>query len=220
MDETRKTKKIWIIVIIGIVILLLIPTSVSVPYQKLETYQEVYTDKEDYQVQVPYSDTEYYFEKEPFVDTRYNTINLVYKADYTSCLGRVPLVSDAKVTVTVNNLDTEGGTFKLWVGLILPDGNKIGQEVSKYIYPSQSADFTYSSSSATSKCTYNMVTIPTKTLSETFTNYRDIQKSRIVTKYRTETQNRDVMKTRPTQRYVTDYKEVSVLMFERILGLY
>lgn len=221
MDEKRKTKKIWIIIIIGVpILLLLLPTSFSEPYQKLETYQEPYIVKEDYQVQVPYNDLEYYTEKEPFVDTKYKIIDFVYKADYTSCVGRVPLVNEAKVTVTVNNFDTQGGTFKLWVGLILPDGNKIGQEVSKYIYPSQSADFTYSSNSEISQCTYNIVTIPTKNLSETFTNYRDVQKSRTVINYRTETQRRDVTKTRSAQRYVTDYKEVNVLMFQRILGLY
>lgn len=207
---------IGIIVAIG----LLIPTSVTVPYEKLEKYQESYTTQESYEVQVPYNDIEYYTEKEPFPDIKYTTKNLVYNADYKTCLGRVPLVSDAKVTISVNNLDTAGGTFKLWVGLILSDGNKIGQEVSKYIYPSQSANFIYTADADISKCTYDMVTIPTKTISESFTNYRDVQKSRTVTKYQTETKYRDVVKTRPAQHYVTAYTQKTVMMFQRILGWY
>lgn len=221
MDEIKKSafKKMIAIGII-VVIVLLIPTSVTVPYEKLENYQESYTTQEAYEVQVPYNDIEYYTEKEPFPDIKYTTKNLVYNAAYKTCVGRVPLISDAKVTVTVNNLDNAGGTFKLWVGLILPDGNRIGQEVSNYVYPLQSADFTYTANSAVSSCTYDVLSIPTKTISESFTNYRDVQKSRTVTKYRTETNYRDVVKTRPAQRYVTAYTQKTVMMFQRILGWY
>lgn len=226
--------------VIGLIIVLLLPTTVTVPYQRLETYQEQYTDTEAFQVQVPYDATEYYTEKEPytetyteqepFTDTRNVQKDLVYNVANTVCAQRVPLVSDAKVTYTVKNLDTDGGYFTLWVGFTLPDGNKIGQQVSNYIYPSQSADFTYTANAQVANCPYNVVSIPTKTTTESFTNYRgvqksrteytDVQKSRTVTKYRTETQNRDVVKTRPAQRYVPDFKQQQVLMYQRILGLY
>jgi hypothetical protein len=121
----------------------------------------------------------------------------------------------------LNNLDAAaGGTFKLWVGFVLPDGNKIGQEISKYIYPQQSAAFTYTANAEISKCSYEVISIPTKTTSESFTNYHDVQKSRTVIKYQSMTEYRDAIKTRPAQRYVTVYRQQNVLMFQKIFGLY
>lgn len=219
-QKKRSGIKIPAIVVVSLIIFALIPTSVTVPYQRLEKYQESYTEEVANTIQVPYSDIEYYTEKEPFTDTTNTQQDLLYKVDYTTCAQSVPLISDAKVTITVNNLDSTGGTFKFWVGFELPDGNKIGQEVSNYIYAKQSADFTYTANAGVSQCNYHKVSIPTKTITETFTNYRDVRKSRTVTKYRTETQYNDVVKTRPAQRYVTDYKQESVFMFQRILGWY
>lgn len=224
--EQKKKSKINkpIIIVVILIIFALIPTSVTVPYQRAEKYQESYTVNEAFNVEVPYTDIEYYMEKEPFTNTTNKQKPLVYNIENTVCSNRVPGLFNsgrpAQVTYIVNNLDTEGGTFKFWVGFSVPDGNKIGKEISNYMQPQKSAEFTYTADALISGCYYNSVTIPTKTITDTFIDYRDVQKSRSITIYRTETQHKDVVKTRPAIRYVPDYNQQNVSMYQKILGWY
>lgn len=208
---------VFVVILIGVI--LLIPLNTKEMVASIETYyeKEPYTETEYYTVSEPYSTTETYYEKEPFADTRYTQKDIVYKAEYTTCTGKT-LFSPAKTTVTVTNLDSEGGNFKLWVGKILPDGSKVGQEVSNYIYPQQSVDFTYTVNTGTTSCTYNILSIPTKTISETFTNYRDVAKQRTVTKYKDVQKSREVTKFRdvPKQRTIWNQVEIQKPLYQII----
>jgi hypothetical protein len=140
-------------------------------------------------VQVPYNDIEYYTESEPYTDQECQTKNLVYKVEYKQCSPYLLFVP-AKSIITVTNLDNEnGGTFTFWVGFKLKDGNQIGKETSQYIYPASSADFSYESNNADiDTCNYNSISIPTKQVCQYVTKFREVQKSRTVVKYKTETQ--------------------------------
>ncbi len=200
---------VFVVILIGVV--LLIPINTKEMVASTETYyeKEPYAETEYYTDSEPYATTETYYEKEPFADTKYTQKDIVYKAEYTTCTGKT-LFSPAKTTVTVTNLDSEGGNFKLWVGKILPDGSKVGQEVSNYIYPQQSVDFTYTVNTGTTSCTYNILSIPTKRISETFTNYRDVAKQRTVTKYRDVQKSREVTKFRDVPKQRTVWNQVSV----------
>lgn len=212
------------IAIIGIIIVgLFIPTTVTVPYQRLENYTEYIIIQETYEVQVPYEDIEYYTEKEPFADIRYIQKDLIYKIDLIECRDNYHgwfTNYPAAVTYRIMNLDSEGGTFNLWIGFVLGDVNKVGKEISKYIYPSLSEDFTYELDVDITRCSYSLNTIPTKTIREPFTNYRDIKKSRPVIKWRTETRTKDVIKEHPAQRNVTGYTQKTVYLYQKILGWY
>lgn len=77
--------------IVAIIIILSIPVSVTVPYQKLETYYVPYADREAYQTQVPYQETEYYTEKEPYNYTQNVDTSVPYNVEmpYDSSITRV-----------------------------------------------------------------------------------------------------------------------------------
>lgn len=200
---------IFVVLLIGVI--LLIPINTKEMVASTETYyeKEPYAETEYYTVSEPYATTETYNEKEPFVDTKYTTKNLVHNIALTNCAQK-SVTSDAKVTYTVNNLDTEGGYFQIWVGFTLSDGTKIGQEVSNYIYPSQWTDFTYTANSVVTNCNYDIVSIPTKTISETFTNYRNVAKQRTVTKYRDVQKSREVTKFREVPKQRTVWNQIVV----------
>ena len=154
--------------------------------RKLEELAQV-TCKE---VQIPYDAQESYTEQEPYLDEKCTTTNLVYSADYSEC-SFGGWFSDPRVIVAVNNLDSsKGGSFIFWVGFNLKDGNKVGQEVTQYIYPLSSEQFQYTAgidSDNIDSCQYIPKNIPTKTNCETITSYQPVIKYRTVTKYRTET---------------------------------
>ncbi|MCZ7383276.1 MAG: zinc ribbon domain-containing protein [Candidatus Methanoperedens sp.] len=200
---------VFIVILIGVI--LLIPINTKEMVSSAETYyeKEPYTENEYYTVSEPYATTETYYEKEPFADTKQTTKNLVYNIANTECVQR-SILSPAKNTYSVKNLDTEGGTFVIWVGFTLPDGTKDGQTISNYIQPSSSSDFTYTTNTVVSYCPSEIVSIPTKTITETFTNYRDVAKQRTVTKYRDVQKSREVTKFRDVPKQRTVWNQVVV----------
>lgn len=225
-----------------VIILALIPASVTVPYQKLENYDESYTAQETYevqvpyqenyeaqvsvQVQVPYNDLEYYYVSEPYTDT-IPVDYTVITASYNNYIFTPP----SYMWVTIKNGDIKSGYFTVKFDVTTQGGATTSLTASEFILPSEQKQVKTSINDKIS--TYNYyVTPPTKDV----TKYHDVQKSRTVTKYRTETQyktelrtrdatrtetrTRDVTKTRPAQRYVTDYMQKNVLMFQKLFGMY
>ncbi|MFA4957827.1 MAG: zinc-ribbon domain-containing protein [Candidatus Methanoperedens sp.] len=196
-----------------------IPVNTNELVSSTETYseKEPYTENEYYTVSEPYATTETYYEKEPFADTKYTTQNLIYNIELTNCAQK-DTTNPAKNTQTVKNLDTEGGTFSIWVGFTLPDGSETGETIGKYIQPSLSEDFTFTTNNIITYCRYKPISIPTKTISETFTNYRDVAKQRTVTKYKDVQKSREVTKFRdvPKERTVWNNEEIQKPLFEII----
>ena len=81
----------------------------------------------------------------------------------------------------------------------LKDGNKVGQEVTHYIYPSSSKQFSYTvgiDKENIDTCQYLAKVIPTRTDCETVTKYKDVTKTRQVTDYKTVTKTRTITKYR------------------------
>ncbi len=200
---------VFIVILIGVILLIPINTKEMVSSTETYTEKEPYTEIEYYTVSEPYATTETYYEKEPFADTKQTTKNLVYNIANTECAQR-SILSPAKNTYSVKNLDTEGETFVIWVGFTLPDGTKDGQTISNYIQPSSSSDFTYTTNTVVSYCSSEIISIPTKTITETFTNYRDVAKQRTVTKYRDVQKSREVTKYRDVPKQRTVWNQVVV----------
>lgn len=139
-------------------------------------------------VPVPYNDTEYYTESEPYTHSVCNDINLVYKKDRGNCASRSSGflgfgATPASYDCTITNLDSMGATFSLDLGFNV-QGQQLHETQSKYIYPQQSATFSITRDAATDSCFCNEVNIPTKQECRDVIDYHDVQKSRIVTKYR------------------------------------
>lgn len=266
-NNTKKlvnSKNISVGILLIIILLLSIPTDVTVPYQKSEEYQESYIDREPYQVQIPYEDIEYYTEKEPYqeqsimsgTESYQEQINingsLVYqneRINYTKDWLGINKVDHIEFDFGIQNNDMEhGGTFTIKANFIPVINDYIktipslipglptiefdifsGGTLSGSIYiPSNSIKIITIPISNSYKLTSYDIIYPNKIITkyrpissvETLTKYKDVQKSRTVTKYRTETKYKDVQKQRPSQKQVTDYKQIQVMMVQRILGWY
>jgi len=244
-DKIKKSKfwRNFVLLMIGLMVILVLPTTVSIPYQKLEDYQEPYTVQESYLEQVPYTYVENYYVKEPytytyyekesFTDTRNVEKYLDYSINEVTCSQYVKPVlfiseKPAKVSYHIYNHDSIDGVFEVWVGFVLPNGYKTGQSVSAYVSSYQLEELTFTFNGVISSCTYDVKSVPKKTVIDYFTNsrdvlksrteYKDVMKSREITRYRDETKYRDVIKYRHAQRYVTDYDTKSVMMYQRIFG--
>ncbi len=143
--------------------------------------------------QVAYQDTEAYQDQEcqtvPYTDTECAQQALVYsKTDFTCT--REGLIGDWSVTkCTINNLDSEGGTFSVSIGAVV-SGSNVGEQQSSYIYPQTSHAFKYSVKADSTACYCNEGTIPTKQVCrdviKTRQDCHEVTKYRPVTKYRQE----------------------------------
>ena len=142
--------------------------------------------------QVPYQDTEAYQEQEcqniPYTDRECESKPLTYSKTNYQC-SRGGLIGDWSVAeCTVNNLDSEGGTFTVNIGVVV-NGNNVGEQQSQFIYPQSSQHFKYSAKADMSTCYCNEVSVPTKQVC------RDVIKTRqecnTATKYRPVTKYRE-----------------------------
>lgn len=242
IEKIKSYKPNWtmwtiIAVLMFIAIVLVLPTTVNVPYQRLETYQEPYTDKEAYDIQVPYTTQEVVTTTEPYQEqvqidgsvisatqdmiiliSSQNTIaTFIIKNNDMDIGGDFTIIANFVPSVNVN-IGT-GSILSTFVpGLpsinfdILKGGTKSG---SIYIAPRSTGKIIITTGALYQVKGYDLIR-PTKTI----TKYRQVSSIQSLTKYRTETQYRDVIKTRPAQRYVTDYKSQSVMLFQKILGIY
>ena len=126
----------------------------------------------------------------------------------------------AEITVTIKNIDTHTGMFKLWQGFDTENNTKIGRFSDAYIWPSKSASFTYTTSKDVVDCEYYLYDYPTKAIENEFTNYKDVMRHTKGTKYRNVTLYVDIIKTRTVEGYVSGYEEKRVIVLQKILGWY
>ncbi|MFQ6121031.1 MAG: hypothetical protein ACE5KE_14245 [Methanosarcinales archaeon] len=168
------------------------------------------------EVQVPYEDIEYYTETVPYTDQECETKTLVYSitdfkvtgscVDYDErckkyilgiCVEKEEFCVERKTTcsLNLNNLDDERGTWVIRFTLY-GDGSVMEKEsVSKFLYPQTSGNvqktFTLIGEEKCNKnqysCSYGATNEPTKQICRDVIKYKEVQKSRTVTRYRTET---------------------------------
>lgn len=143
-------------------------------------------------VQVPYEEEETYWDKESYTEIECNQKELSYTKEITLCDLDVGFlkIGYANVECKIENIDSEEGTFNIAVGFKC-DENEWA------CYTTSSDKFIPSKYSSTIKGSYQAVTMdlkrcfcevtpPTKQVCEDVTKYRDVQKTRTITKYRTE----------------------------------
>lgn len=221
-DKKSGIKNPLLIIVVVIIILGIIPTSVTVPYQKLENYQEQYSEKESYEVQVPYEETVSYINDWKNVKVKdAGTLIYVDKKIYTDSLVNISFeIYNDKETGGIflirfrsDNL-YNGAPIRVNIDDSFPNSDSVagiqGGAISHVILP-KSFGTIYAIvdlSGLSYKIHYYSLGI--------ITDYD----TRTETRYRTETQSRDVVKTRPAQHYVTDYIKKNVFMFQKILGWY
>lgn len=141
------------------------------------------------QEQVPYEEQENYYETVPYTDQECENKQLVYKKDTGSCTDWVDNWfsenTPAKYSCTITNLDSEGGVFSLDLGFNI-GSEQLKETQSKYVYPQSSETFYVERDSAIDGCFCNEASIPTKQVCRDVIKYKDIARTRTVTKYKTE----------------------------------
>src|SRR3989338_5043810 len=171
-DPSELIKKPVFLIVSAIIAIIVLIVVFAIPFPYSAT--EEYTEKE------PYTTTEYYYEREPYATQSCNTKNLAYSNKNIECAGQ-SFFGPAKATYEFTNKDAEqGGYFTFWIGFTLPDGQKIGQETSKYIGPQSSQEFTYSANVEMRYCGWREVRTPTKQDCTPTTGYSNVRKSREV----------------------------------------
>lgn len=169
------------------------------PSQQQTTNQQQTPQQNCQQVQVPYNDIEYYIVSEPYTDQVCQYQNLIYSVENwfinSVCSKRNWLGFCIEETWTcsfdINNHDTEGGAWKMGMTFFV-DGSKIEKDPQTlYVYPQSSTHFSWDQVAGPTQnvtCGYSTLSVPQKQVCQYITKYRDVQQSRTVTKYRTETQ--------------------------------
>lgn len=236
-DEPKRggVKKVLAIGATVIIILLMaLPTTVTVPYQKLEDYQEVYTILEEYEIQVPYDVQETYTERVPYDTTEYYIVSEPYTystpVDYTivsASYSNYWVSPPTTMWVTVTNGDSKSGYFTVQFDITTIGGATKTVWASEYILSQETKEITATSTDKIQTYNYK-VTPPQKEVSayhdvqktRTITKYQDVSRVKTVTKYRAESRQRDATKSRPAQRYVTAYEQKTVMTIQKILGAY
>ena len=142
-------------------------------------------------VQVPYTETESYSESVPYTDEECENKQLVYRKTRGQCKDWVDnyFYSDEPATFdcTLTNLDTEGGLFSMKIGFMV-GGQELTEVQNKYLYPQSSETFRVTRNAKIDSCYCAEQSIPTKQVCRDVTRYRDVPRTREVTKYRTEQQ--------------------------------
>lgn len=172
---------------------------VQVPYDYLEEYQETvpYTDRECETKDLPYSITN-------FVETS-NTCNEEKKDCKTGFLG-VPydcvsycVDKSISCSLDLNNLDSEeSGTWGIRYNFIERGTSNVikSQDLNYGLYP-QTTKLVPGATRIQSSgkdgdanknigCSYNVASVPTKQVCRDVTNYKEVTKTRTVTRYRAE----------------------------------
>lgn len=140
-------------------------------------------------VQVPYDYLEEYQETVPYTDRVCEQQTLVYKKDTGSCQQRrdnfFSADEPAKYDCTITNLDSEAGTFSIRIGFNV-NGQQLEETQSRYIYPQSSEKFVFERDAKVDACYCYETDIPTKQICRDVTQYREVTKTRTVTRYRIE----------------------------------
>lgn len=240
-QKTDKPKRSWVkktgmfVVLATIIIaIMLAPTTVTVPYQKTETYQEDFSTSENYDIQVPYETQETYVESVPYDTIEYFTESEPYTyrtqvqyAVVDAYYNNYILSPPSSMWVTITNGDGQSGYFSVQFDITTIGGATKVVTASAYLLPQETKAITATTNDQIQTYNYK-VTPPQKEVSgyhdvqktRTVTKHQDVQRTRTVTKVRTDTAQRTVIKQRPAQRVVTDYRQQSVMTYQKILGWY
>lgn len=229
-------KRDYSVIGIGIlvVLFLLIPTQVTISYQKMVDYQEPYMDEENYDIQVPYDFQEIYTERVPYDSIEYYQVSEPYTYnipfDYTivgANYNNYLVVPPTTMWVTVTNGDIKSGYFTVQYDVTTAGGATKTIWATEYILPLETKDIKATINDRITTYNYK-VTSPQKEVTgvrdvqktRSVTKYQDVQRTKTIIKYRTEAHKRNVTKIRTLQRYDTDYRQINVRMYERLFGLY
>ncbi|MCK9568035.1 hypothetical protein M0R72_03715 [Candidatus Pacearchaeota archaeon] len=186
---------IGILIIVGLVfcsllLINLVPTGNIIDGTSNKNSQETYTEtcKE---VQVPYDYIEEYSETVPYTEEECESQELVYKKETGTCLQRKDNFfsedEPAKYDCTITNLDDEAGVFSITIGFNV--GNERLEETqNKYIYPQSSETFIVEKDATIDSCYCYENSIPSKQVCKDVTKYKEVIKTRTVTRYKTEEQ--------------------------------
>jgi hypothetical protein len=210
---------------------------VKEPYNEEVPYVDIvyYTENESYEVQEPYTKKECNFTQ--YTERGCNQENINYSITSEECWPALSQCTQTELFVaslcTVNNLDSIGGNFTIYIGYSVESKNLsenktwyMGENRTLYIYPKKSQNLIYSNKVDNSTCTgmpYDVIenlnvstlkcfctaqSVPTREVC------RDVLKTREeccdVTKYRNVTMYGNVTKSRSVTKYktVTRYKTV------------
>jgi len=177
---------------------------VQVPYEDIETYTESmpFTDEEcentplKYLVEWENGQTTCINEicdqhESVCVDKNFwgNCVQFEERCTHNACTKY-----SRECVVNVNNIDNEGGSWAIdgysWNNELNQKGDFIGK-FDAWVNPTRSNtvrwSFTYNAGESRS-CWYQVAEVPTKTVCDNVINYRDVEKTRTVVKYKTETQ--------------------------------
>lgn len=147
--------------------------------------------KNCHDVSVPYQEIESYTETIPYTDQECEAKPLVYKIEGGLCnnknngflgFGR----SNAQYSCTITNLDDVGGVFYVNIGFNV-QGQPLSEDQSRFLYPQSSQTFSIERDADVQNC-FCKEQAPTKQVCRDVIKYKDVQKTRTITKYKTESQ--------------------------------
>lgn len=176
--------------------------NVEVPYEEEETYYESvpYTDRECESEYLTYSAT-----NDRWLDSGCNDYdNICHEYNFFGfCIDEETFCVDRTLSyaVDMNNLDDKGGTFSAEIGFRKSQGGSVfdSEIVDEYLYAQTTETFEYTkritSDSPSGDANYEgwygyyqIKSIPTKQVCRDVIKYKDVERTRIVTKYKTERQ--------------------------------
>lgn len=174
------TTKVIISTIIAVVIVSLIG------YPALTGHFIIECEKE---IQVPYETQETYIEREPYTYTYYENVPIKYTIKEQSCNCCPIRILGGTVCpcITIKNIDDTGGYFAV-TSYIYKGGTTYQASKNIYIHPDNEEKFQFEYSVGwfeTPSCNFN-IQEPTKQIEKQEIRYREVEKTRTVTKLRTE----------------------------------
>jgi len=187
-------------IIITVLLLFFIFTSATMHEIELnKTIAGIHDEIEYYQILEPYNETEHYIEKVPYGNLV--NCNPAYM-NFTESFTKTRKIIDDKIyfvcelSVTNNNLKAENWTY--YVTFTKEDKNSFDdKDITKEILPAQTVIFEWSylmsQPNGTVNCEYKPKEIPKTTVCRS-SFYKEVNATRIITKYRNVTMNRTVQK--------------------------
>jgi len=199
MGKEKHKSNGWIFaIIIGVIVLIAIFIFASNNSQTANNFGSslnANTQKNCRDVQVPYQDTETYWDTESYTEKECHNENLQYAMLDKECDSEGFLGMDYRVTCNLHNLDTEGGQFIMEAGVTYWLGPSKKEDeahnIGGYFYPNERKSYSYLFTkwhTGIYQCWCKIISVPAKNVCEDVLKYRDVQKTRTVTNYRTEQQ--------------------------------
>lgn len=147
-------------------------------------------------VQIPYQDNEQYIEQEPYQTVECNLKDFSYNAQVSSCRDSSLIgIISAKAECVIKNNENEPGLFSVRAGFRCNKGCTNGcystgeQIITVYSQETKSYEHTDSNihiAQDECRCICEVTKVPQKQVCENVVKYKPVEKSRVVTKYRTE----------------------------------